>query len=87
MYMHDVHDKMVMVPHFPPSWWQAFQWWLGGFGFFFGLLGLVSLTDPAGRNPVVRLCPRRLTGMPVCLSCPLLVGLPEWLTVLSDRLL
>ncbi|TFJ82965.1 hypothetical protein NSK_005738 [Nannochloropsis salina CCMP1776] len=32
---------------------EAFRWWLGGFGFFFGLLGLVALTDPASVNPCV----------------------------------
>ena len=32
---------------------QALRWWLGGFGFFFGLLGLVALTDPGAANPTV----------------------------------
>jgi L-lactate utilization protein LutB len=32
---------------------QALRWWVGGLGFFFGLLGLVSLTSPGDHNPVV----------------------------------
>lgn len=33
---------------------QALRWWFGGLGFFFGLLGVVSLTSPGSLNPVVR---------------------------------
>eukprot|EP00624_Nannochloropsis_granulata_P006285 evm.model.NODE_4642_length_71726_cov_21.816496.19 len=32
---------------------EALRWWLGGFGFFFSLLGLVYLTDPGAANPCV----------------------------------
>ena len=37
---------------------EGLQWWLGGFAFFAGLMGVVSLTDPQGKKRTVRI-PRR----------------------------
>lgn len=57
------HNMYALRPHANPTHTsntnntkqnQAFRWWLGGLGFFFGLLGLVSLTSPGDYNPVVR---------------------------------
>lgn len=44
------------TPTTPTHTKKALRWWLGGLGFFFGLLGLVSLTSPGAHNPVVRIC-------------------------------